>query len=113
MFQLLLCKEFKKTAIGPHLVAEDNFLCFQVNPIIGHLNFLLYDWKREVNHSLIKTSLKKFNSQIYDFDLLCCKKKVYSQYIYIIYIYICIYNGQKDPPSQMGSSEFLNETKIM
>jgi hypothetical protein len=30
----------------------------QVNPIVGHLNFLLYDWKREVNHSLIKTPRK-------------------------------------------------------
>jgi hypothetical protein len=26
-----------------------------VNPIVEHLNFLLYDWKREVNHPLIKT----------------------------------------------------------
>jgi hypothetical protein len=32
--------------LDPHL---------QVNPIVGHLNFLLHDWKREVNHSLIKT----------------------------------------------------------
>jgi hypothetical protein len=28
-----------------------------MNPIVGHLNFLLYNWKREV--SLIKTPLKK------------------------------------------------------
>ena len=39
------------------------------------------------------------------------KKSLFPIYIYTIYIYICIYNGQKDPPSQMGSSEFLNETK--
>ena len=36
-----------------------NCLCLQVNPIVGHLNFLLYDWKREVNHPLIKTPQKK------------------------------------------------------
>jgi hypothetical protein len=29
-----------------------------------NLNFLLYKRKREVNHSLIKTPLKKFNSQV-------------------------------------------------
>jgi hypothetical protein len=48
----------KKTANGTHLLNEYSFHCFQVNPIAGHLNFLLYDWKREVNHSLIKTPLK-------------------------------------------------------
>ena len=37
----------------------NSFLCLQVNPIVGHLNFLLYDLKREVNHALIKTPLKK------------------------------------------------------
>jgi hypothetical protein len=60
MFQLVLCKEFKKTENGTHLLNEYNFLCLQVNPIVGHLNFLLYDWKREVNHSLIKLPSKKF-----------------------------------------------------
>ena len=36
----------------------------QVNPIIGHLNFLLYDWKREVNHPLIKTPQKKNSTHL-------------------------------------------------
>jgi hypothetical protein len=30
-----------------------------VNPTVGHSNILMYDWKRNVNHSLIKTPLKK------------------------------------------------------
>jgi len=25
---------------------EYNCLCLQVNPIVGHVHFLLYDWKR-------------------------------------------------------------------
>jgi len=62
----------------------NSFLCLQVNPIVGHLNFLLYDWKREVNHSLNKTPLKKV-------QLIWCrkliffgeKKGVFSKYIYI------------------------------
>ena len=40
-----------------YLLNEYICLCLQVNPIVGHLNLLLYDWKREVNHSLIKTPL--------------------------------------------------------
>jgi hypothetical protein len=34
--------------------------------IVGHLN-LLYDWKREANHALIKTPLKKINSSGIEF----------------------------------------------
>jgi hypothetical protein len=36
-----------------------------VNPIVGHLTFLFYDWKREVNHPLIKTPQKKIQLIFY------------------------------------------------
>jgi hypothetical protein len=51
MFQLVVCK----TAIGTDLLNEYNCLCLQVHPIVEHLNFLLYGWKKEVNRPLIKT----------------------------------------------------------
>jgi hypothetical protein len=44
---------------------EYNCLCLQVNPIVGHLNFVLSDWKREVNHSLIeKNSIEKTSTHL-------------------------------------------------
>ena len=77
----------------------------QVNPIVGHLNFLLYDWKREVNHSLIKTPRKNSTLGCRILIFFGVKKKVYSQYIYT-----CIHKNvykmlKKDIPAQMGSSE--------
>ena len=48
-----------------------NCLCLQVNPIVGHLNFLLYDWKREVNHPLIKTPRKKIQPILYMYGCTC------------------------------------------
>ena len=56
-FNWYCVRSLKKTANGTHLLNEYNCLCLQMNPIDGHLNFLLYNWKREV--SLIKTPLKK------------------------------------------------------
>ena len=61
-----------KNIESPDLLNEYSFLCLQVNPIVGHLNFLLYDWKREVNHSLIKTPLKKIK-------LIWCRMLIFSQ----------------------------------
>jgi hypothetical protein len=48
-----------------YVCLEYNCLCLQVNPIVGNLNFLLYDWKREVNHPLIKTPLKNIQLILY------------------------------------------------
>jgi hypothetical protein len=48
-------------------VGLDIFLLFglQVNPTVEHLSFLLYDWKREVNHPLIKTPYIKIQLILY------------------------------------------------
>jgi hypothetical protein len=58
MHQCILCNGNDSISfyrLGTDLLKEYNCLCLQVNPIVGHLNFLLYDWKGEVNHPLIKT----------------------------------------------------------
>jgi hypothetical protein len=37
-----------QTGKGIDPLFEYSCLCLQDNPIVGHLNILLYDWKREV-----------------------------------------------------------------
>ena len=49
---MVLCKEFKKLQM--ELIYWKNKIAFVYRWILL-LNLLLYDWKREVNHSLIKT----------------------------------------------------------
>jgi hypothetical protein len=56
-----------------------------VNPIVGHLNFLLYDWKREVNPPLIKTPLKKIHLIWYEILIFGVENK----FIPNAYIYKC------------------------
>jgi hypothetical protein len=43
--------------LGIYSLFSYNSLYLQVNPIVGHLNCLMYDWKRR--QSLIKTPQKK------------------------------------------------------
>jgi hypothetical protein len=54
MLQLVLRKQFDK--LEKELIHCLNIIVF-VNSIVGHSTFLMYDWKRKVNHSLIKTPL--------------------------------------------------------
>jgi hypothetical protein len=52
-----------------------------VNPVVGQLNFLLYNLKREVNHSLIKNPLKKIQLSGVEFlSSLVQKKSVFPIY---------------------------------
>jgi hypothetical protein len=70
MIQLILRKQFKKSAKGIDPLLEYNCLCLQVNPTVGCRT------GREVNHPMIKTHMKKkFNASG------VCKYKPHHLYI--------------------------------
>jgi hypothetical protein len=58
MIQLILRKQFKKSAKGIDPLLEYNCLCLQVNPTVGCRT------GREVNHPMIKTHLKKNSTHL-------------------------------------------------
>ena len=85
-FNRYCVRSLKQLQEGTQLLNEYNCLWLQVNPIVGHLNFLLYDWKREVNHPLIKTPLKKIHLIWYEILIFF---GVENKFIPNAYIYKC------------------------
>ena len=95
MFQLVLCKEFKKLQL--ELIYWMNSIAFVYRWILLldiYINFLLHDWKKEVNHSLIKTPLKK-NSTLRCRILIFFGVNFFLFPMYIIYKML-----KKDTPSK-------------